>query len=207
MHINELLTVVCEQGASDLHLKVGNHPIARIKGKLTPMTQFKRLVQEDTIAMAYAIMASDKQKAKFKENLDLDSAAEGQALSDEAAAGEEKDESAPEIVTFYGQQLEAGKKAQVESRLLDLHDGFLAQAGTDTGAMLCAVSPGRIPGNIKGTVLSAKGDLAEAGRRLFHVLHEFDQSEVKVIYAEKMPSTGPGRAIMDRLRRAASKGE
>ena len=72
MHINELLTVVCEQGASDLHLKVGNHPIARIRGKLTPMTQFKRMVQEDTIAMAYAIMASDKQKAKFKENYDLD---------------------------------------------------------------------------------------------------------------------------------------
>jgi len=72
MHINELLTVVCEQGASDLHLKVGNHPIARIRGKLTPLTQFKRLVQEDTIAMAYAIMASDKQKGKFKENLDLD---------------------------------------------------------------------------------------------------------------------------------------
>jgi twitching motility protein PilT len=72
MHINELLTVVCEQGASDLHLKVGNHPIARIKGKLIPMTQFKRLVQEDTIAMAYAIMASEKQKGKFKENLDID---------------------------------------------------------------------------------------------------------------------------------------
>jgi twitching motility protein PilT len=72
MHINELLTVVCEQGASDLHLKVGNHPIARIRGKLTPMIQFKRLVQEDTIAMAYAIMASDKQKGKFKENLDID---------------------------------------------------------------------------------------------------------------------------------------
>jgi twitching motility protein PilT len=72
MHINELLTVVCEQGASDLHLKVGNHPIARIRGKLTPMTQFKRLVQEDTIAMAYAIMASDKQKGKFRENFDID---------------------------------------------------------------------------------------------------------------------------------------
>ena len=72
MHINELLTIVCEQGASDLHLKVGNHPIARIRGKLTPMTQFKRLVQEDTIAMAFAIMASDKQKGKFKENFDLD---------------------------------------------------------------------------------------------------------------------------------------
>jgi twitching motility protein PilT len=72
MHINELLTVVCEHGASDLHLKVGNHPIARVRGKLLPMTQFKRLVQEDTIAMAYAILASDKQKGKFKENLDID---------------------------------------------------------------------------------------------------------------------------------------
>ncbi len=72
MQINELLTAVCELGASDLHLKVGNHPVARIKGRLMPMTQFKRLVQEDTIAMAYSIMASDKQKAKFKENLDLD---------------------------------------------------------------------------------------------------------------------------------------
>jgi twitching motility protein PilT len=72
MHINDLLTAIVEQGGSDLHLKVGNHPIARIKGKLTPLTQFKRLVQEDTVAMAFTIMASDKQKAKFKEQLDLD---------------------------------------------------------------------------------------------------------------------------------------
>ncbi len=72
MHINDLLTAIVEQGGSDLHLKVGNHPIARIKGRLTPLTQFKRLVQEDTIAMAFTIMASDKQKTKFKEQLDLD---------------------------------------------------------------------------------------------------------------------------------------
>ncbi len=72
MHINDLLTAIVEQGGSDLHLKVGNHPIARIKGRLTPLTQFKRLVQEDTIAMAFTIMASDKQKTKFKDQLDLD---------------------------------------------------------------------------------------------------------------------------------------
>ena len=29
-------------------------------------------MQEDTIAMAYSIMASDRQKAKFKENMDID---------------------------------------------------------------------------------------------------------------------------------------
>jgi len=72
MHINELLTTIVDLGGSDLHLKVGNFPIARVKGRLTPLTQFKKLVQEDTIAMAYSIMATDRQKAKFKENLDLD---------------------------------------------------------------------------------------------------------------------------------------
>lgn len=72
MHINELLTTVVDLGGSDLHLKVGNYPIARVKGHLTPLTQFKKLVQEDTIAMAYAIMASERQKTKFKENLDID---------------------------------------------------------------------------------------------------------------------------------------
>ena len=72
MHINELLTTIVDVGGSDLHLKVGNYPIARVKGRLTPLTQFKKLVQEDTIAMAYSIMATDRQKAKFKENLDLD---------------------------------------------------------------------------------------------------------------------------------------
>ena len=72
MHINELLTTVVDLGGSDLHLKVGNFPIARVKGRLTPLTQFKKLVQEDTIAMAYSIMSSDRQKAKFKESLDID---------------------------------------------------------------------------------------------------------------------------------------
>jgi twitching motility protein PilT len=72
MHINELLTSVVDLGGSDLHLKVGNFPIARVKGRLTPLTQFKKLVQEDTIAMAYSIMATERQKTKFKESMDLD---------------------------------------------------------------------------------------------------------------------------------------
>ena len=72
MHINELLTTIVDMGGSDLHLKVGNYPIGRVKGRLTPLTQFKKLVQEDTIAMAYSIMATDRQKTKFKENLDID---------------------------------------------------------------------------------------------------------------------------------------
>ena len=71
MHINDLLKVACEQGASDLHLKVGSHPVIRIDGRLTPLPDAKRLMQEDTISMAFAIM-SGRQKQKFKENLEID---------------------------------------------------------------------------------------------------------------------------------------
>jgi twitching motility protein PilT len=71
MHINDLLKMAIDHGASDLHLKVGSHPVIRVDGTLMPMMDSKRLMQEDTIAMAFSIMDA-KQKEKFKTNLDLD---------------------------------------------------------------------------------------------------------------------------------------
>ena len=55
MHINDLLKMTTDRGASDLHLKVGSFPVARINGKLTPMTDQKRLMQEDTISMGFSM--------------------------------------------------------------------------------------------------------------------------------------------------------
>ena len=52
-------------------------------------------------------------------------------------------------------------------------------------------------------VLSEQGDLAEAARHLFAVLRELDSSDCSVIVAEEFPEEGLGRAINDRLRRAA----
>src|ERR1043165_8999125 len=71
MHINDLLKIAVERKASDLHLKVGAHPIIRVDGDLIPLTDMKRLMQEDTIAMAFSIMSS-RQKEKFKNNFDID---------------------------------------------------------------------------------------------------------------------------------------
>jgi twitching motility protein PilT len=71
MHINDFLKMAIDHGASDLHLKVGSHPVIRVHGHLTPMADQKRLMQEDTIAMAFSIMDA-KQKEKFKANLELD---------------------------------------------------------------------------------------------------------------------------------------
>jgi twitching motility protein PilT len=71
MNINDLLKIAVERKASDLHLKVGSHPVIRIDGDLTSLSELKRLMQEDTIAMAFSIMNA-RQKQRFKEEFELD---------------------------------------------------------------------------------------------------------------------------------------
>lgn len=71
MDINELLRISTERKASDLHLKVGSQPIIRIDGKLIPMIEKKRLMQEDTIQMAFSLM-NNAQKQRFKDEHEID---------------------------------------------------------------------------------------------------------------------------------------
>jgi L-threonylcarbamoyladenylate synthase len=53
--------------------------------------------------------------------------------------------------------------------------------------------------------LSLKGDLNEAAVNLFKVLREADDSDAEVVIAEFVPEEGLGKAINDRLRRAAAR--
>ncbi|MDP9122881.1 MAG: type IV pilus twitching motility protein PilT [Acidobacteriota bacterium] len=71
MNINDLLKIAVERKASDLHLKVGSHPVIRVDGELHLLGELKRLMQEDTIAMAFSIMNA-RQKQRFKEEFELD---------------------------------------------------------------------------------------------------------------------------------------
>ena len=54
--------------------------------------------------------------------------------------------------------------------------------------------------------LSAEGDVLEAAANLFAVLHRFDRLGLDRLVVEAVPEQGLGRAIMDRLRRAAARG-
>lgn len=54
-------------------------------------------------------------------------------------------------------------------------------------------------------VLSPEGDLAEAAKNLFAAMHDLDAMNLDIIWAELLPEKGLGRAINDRLRRAATK--
>lgn len=54
-------------------------------------------------------------------------------------------------------------------------------------------------------ILSSKWDLREAAANLFSCLHRLDTAGLDVIYAEPVPESGLGRAIMDMLQRASAK--
>jgi twitching motility protein PilT len=71
MHINDLLKMAVENKASDLHLKVGAFPVLRVDGVLKPLTEMRRLLQEDTVAMAFSIMSA-RQKERFKTDFEID---------------------------------------------------------------------------------------------------------------------------------------
>jgi L-threonylcarbamoyladenylate synthase len=53
-------------------------------------------------------------------------------------------------------------------------------------------------------ILSSAGNVDEAAKNLFSFLRKLDQLQVKVIIAELVPDKGLGRAINDRLKRAAA---
>ncbi|HZR24460.1 MAG TPA: type IV pilus twitching motility protein PilT [Vicinamibacterales bacterium] len=71
MHVDDLLKLAVDQGASDLHLKVGTFPMMRVAGVLKPITEDKKLDYEDVVAMSAAIM-SKQQLEKFKQVNEVD---------------------------------------------------------------------------------------------------------------------------------------
>lgn len=71
MHVNDLLKLAVERGASDLHLKVGSFPMMRVGGLLMPVSQEKKLDHEDVVAMSTSIM-STQQREKFKDSQEVD---------------------------------------------------------------------------------------------------------------------------------------
>jgi twitching motility protein PilT len=71
MHIDELLTVAVQSGASDLHLKVGSYPMMRVNGTLTVCSEDKRLDRSDTESMADTLFSAD-QREKFRRAQEVD---------------------------------------------------------------------------------------------------------------------------------------
>ena len=72
------------------------------------------------------------------------------------------------------------------------------------GEALLAFGPNPPPGFIEVLSLSPSGDLAEAAANLFAMLRRLDRPPFTAIAVMPIPEQGLGRAINDRLRRAAA---
>src|ERR1700704_5128870 len=73
LSIDDLLRRAVENKASDLHLKVGNHPYLRVDGLLNAISDVPRVTPEEMLSMAFSMM-TNRQKQKFKETAELDMA-------------------------------------------------------------------------------------------------------------------------------------
>ncbi len=71
MQINDLLRIAVDRGASDLHLKAGNHPVVRIDGELAFLEQYELLRADQTMEMALSLM-NPRQKERFREEMGID---------------------------------------------------------------------------------------------------------------------------------------
>jgi twitching motility protein PilT len=69
--MHDLLTLMIERGASDLHITTGSYPQIRLHGKLIPLNQFEMLTPQDTQRLAYSVL-NEGQKQKFEEDNELD---------------------------------------------------------------------------------------------------------------------------------------
>lgn len=77
-----------------------------------------------------------------------------------------------------------------------------AAEGSRIGLLLFKPDP-RVIGYAETEVLSRAGDLTEAAANLFAALRRLDAAGLDLVIVESVPEQGLGRAIMDRLRRAA----
>ena len=79
-NLQELLAVMVQRGASDLHLSCGTYPQIRLHGNLEPLEEFEALMPPDTQRLVYSVLTEDQQRRFEQDNeLDLSFGVEGLA--------------------------------------------------------------------------------------------------------------------------------
>jgi twitching motility protein PilT len=60
--IDDLLAIMTERQASDLHLTAGSPPVIRVNGQLERLADYEKLTAEDARAIIYRILSTEQQK-------------------------------------------------------------------------------------------------------------------------------------------------
>ncbi len=86
--------------------------------------------------------------------------------------------------------------------LVHLHEAQVA--GKKIGAIVSVEVAALLPGGIEVSIYGTRGNPAAAATSLYQALRWFDTHPVDIIFAEGVPERGIGRALMNRLYKAAS---
>jgi twitching motility protein PilT len=70
-NIDELVQILLDERASDLHINAFYKPMIRVSGSLIPLTQYPEFTPEDCASLL-AMMLSDDQKKRFDETQEID---------------------------------------------------------------------------------------------------------------------------------------
>lgn len=79
MHINNLLKLAITQNASDLHLKVGNHPFLRINGELV-LQKDSTIITSENMDIIFNEVTTELQREIFAKELEADFAYQAQGV-------------------------------------------------------------------------------------------------------------------------------
>jgi twitching motility protein PilT len=71
LHVDDILRRVVELGGSDLHLTAGCHPVIRLRGELSPLTEYPVLDGNKIRELMYTVI-NQKQRERFENELELD---------------------------------------------------------------------------------------------------------------------------------------
>lgn len=94
-----------------------------------------------------------------------------------------------------------GKFSQVKEKLSDL----IESSGGQLGLLLTEEMDRALekPPSVVVKIMGSRSKPEEVAERLFKLLREFDEEDVKLIFVEGLSSTGMGLAVMNRLEKAA----
>jgi L-threonylcarbamoyladenylate synthase len=121
------------------------------------------------------------------------------AFSDAVVTHEKKDNE-PVAPGMLDQHYAPQTKAVLTN---DVNSVVQEYTGQRIGCLMFQTSPPKIAG-VVGKVLSITGKTEEAASHLYAYLHELDAMALDILILERMPDSGVGKAINDRLQRAAA---
>ncbi|MEK7091484.1 MAG: ATPase, T2SS/T4P/T4SS family, partial [Patescibacteria group bacterium] len=60
--LEDLVAIITQEGASDLHLTAGAHPMIRVSGDLVPIVKKPELTPEDSLGLVMQVLNEDNKK-------------------------------------------------------------------------------------------------------------------------------------------------